>query len=384
MKKRTLVNHPPRVTLDSDNIPLVAPVYQSAKFSVPTVAEVKALIDGRREGFLYSRVSNPTLKELELLLAQLQGRNDAICFSSGVGALSTLFLSLLKQGDHVILFRECYRPTRYLVNKLLNKFGVQSSLIGVDQLDDLSGFIKDTTRLIHFESPTNPTTRVPDISKIVSVAQDRDILTVMDNTFAGFHNHGQLEIDYFVHSLTKFAGGHSDVMGGAIIGSQRHVAPIKRDAAELGANLDPHAAFLILRGLKTYQLRYQRQCASALAVALMLEKHPGVKTVLYPGLESHPDYSVAVEQLNDFGAIISFDIEGGESKRDAFIDRLALFKLTASLGCTESVVAPSRLFYGGDYSPDQQAQVGLNAGTIRLSIGIEDLEDIMYDLQQAL
>ena len=219
MKKRTRVTHPPEVIVPADNRPLVAPVYQSVKFTFDDVGETLDLFKGKREGFYYSRISNPTLRQLELLLAELQGRDGCLLTGSGIAAISMPLIALLKTGDHVVYFAEQYQPTRALIGRVLRRFGVASTMLSIDDLDGLERVLGTTpTRLVVFESPTNPVLKVADIERLTASARRHGALTLLDNTLAGFHNHGQYDVDLFAHSLTKYASGHGDVMGGAIIG----------------------------------------------------------------------------------------------------------------------------------------------------------------------
>lgn len=384
MKHETAANHAGLITPTPDNPPLVEPIYQSVKFTTQTYEDLAAILDRRKEGYFYSRVSNPTVQQLESLLAKLQSRDASIAFSSGVAALWACFFSLLKAGDHVIIFLESYKPTRYLVRNLLARFGVRSSVLSIEDLDTLESEVrKNHTRLILFESPTNPMLKIADIRAITQIAGKAGVLTALDNTFAGFHNHGEFEVDFFIHSLTKFASGHGDVLGGAIIGDHARINAMRRDAFETGASLDPHAAFLILRGLKTYYLRYEKQAENAKSVALWLSNHPAIERVFYPGLDSHPQHALATEQMKSFGALVSFDLK--ESTAFApFINKLRLFRIAASLGSTESLVAPVKLLFGTDLSDEECKIARITDRSVRLSVGIEAIDDLIADLAQAL
>jgi cystathionine beta-lyase/cystathionine gamma-synthase len=317
------------------------------------------------------------------MLARLQGREDAVAFASGVAALAIPFLGLLQSGDHVILFVEGYMPSRYLIREFLKKFGVTHTLLFYDQVDELQKYVKAETKLIFFESPTNPSLVVADIAKIVAVAKANKILTMLDNTLAGFHQHGEWGVDIYAHSLTKYASGHGDVMGGVAIASKEIIQTLKPAAINIGSTLDPHTAFLILRGMKTYFVRYERQCATALAVAKYLSAHDKVKLVRYPGLESHPDHSVAKKQMKDFGALVFMELKAGVDMK-VFFERLKYFKATGSLGSTESLIIPCRKFYGGDLAFDQQERARLTEMSVRLSIGLESARDLIQDLELAL
>jgi cystathionine beta-lyase/cystathionine gamma-synthase len=385
MKKTTRVNHPPAVDVPAGNRPVVAPIYQSVKFTFADTAETAGFLRGEREGFFYSRTSNPTLRQLELLLAELQGRDDCLLTGSGVATIAATLLSLCRNNDHVLAFVESYGPSRYLLRDLLGKFGVRHTLLSIEDLAGIEQVLAKTpTRLVLFESPTNPVTKIADIEHITTLARRNGALTVLDNTFAGFHNHGQFPIDIFLHSLTKFASGHSDVLGGAIIAAQPLIAKLRKDLVSLGPSLDPHAAFLIQRGMRTYFLRYERQCANAIAVARLLAADARVRRVFYPGLETHPQHALAARQMQDFGSVVSFELDGDYAVGDRFADALQLFAVTPSIGSVESLIMPPRILGGGDLTPDQRVLAQITPGTVRLSIGVEDVDDLLQDLKAAL
>jgi cystathionine beta-lyase/cystathionine gamma-synthase len=385
MKRNTLVNHPPAVPVAADNRPLVAPIYQSVKFSFDDTAETLRYLRGEREGFFYSRSSNPTLMQLQLLLAQLQGRDDCLLTGSGVATIAASLLSLCKQGDHILAFVESYGPTRYIVQHLLAKYGVAHTLLSIEDLDGIERLLRETpTRLVVFESPTNPVTKIADIEHLTLHARRAGALTLLDNTFAGFHNHGAYDIDIFLHSLTKYASGHGDVMGGAIIARRELIAEMRKDIVSMGPTLDPHAAFLIQRGMRTYFLRYERQCANALAVSVFLKSHPRVRRVFYPGLDGHPQHQLARRQMSDFGTVVTFELDGGFEQGGRFAEALQLFSMSASVGSAESLVMPPQLLAGNEYTANQRAASLIGPGTVRLSIGLEDEADLLQDLGQAL
>jgi cystathionine beta-lyase/cystathionine gamma-synthase len=385
MKKTTRVNHPPAVPVPADNQPLVAPIYQSVKFEFDTLEDTEKFLRGERPGFFYSRASNPTTRQLERLLAELQGREDCLVTASGVGAVAETLLALTKQGDHVLCFIETYNPTRYLIRRLLGRFGVKHTMLSVEDTAGIERVLAtQPTRLVFFESPTNPVTKIADIAAITRLARAAGALSVLDNTFAGFHQHGAFEIDVFVHSLTKYASGTGDVMGGAVIARSELIRAMRTDFGALGGTLDPHAAFLILRGLKTYFVRYQAQCATAGRIAQQLAVHPAVARVHYPGLTTHPRHSLAAQQMQDFGSIVSFDLAGGAAAARRFADALRLFALAASLGSTESLAITAQMMGGRELSPEQQRLSGITEGTIRLSIGLEDPEDLAEEIAGAL
>jgi cystathionine beta-lyase/cystathionine gamma-synthase len=384
MKPRTRVNHPPTVKVPEDNRPLIAPIYQSVKFTFDDVEQSQRQSRGEREGFQYSRVSNPTLRQLELTLAELQGRDACLLTASGIAAVTLAVMGLCRQGDHIVLFAESYQPSRHLVRRLLARYGVKHTVLSIESLESLEQTLATTpTRLVLFESPTNPVLKVADIERITALARAHGALTVLDNTFAGFHNHGQFDIDVFVHSLTKYAAGHGDVMGGAVIARRELIDTMKPDFVVQGATLDPNTAFLIQRGLKTYFLRYERQCDNAAAAAAFLQAHPAVRQVRYPGLESHPQHALATRQMHDMGTLVTFDLQPSV-KPEAFANALKLFAMAASVGSTESLVQPGQLMMPRDLNAAERDWAAVTPHTMRLSCGIEDIEDLISDLRQAL
>jgi cystathionine beta-lyase/cystathionine gamma-synthase len=385
VKKPTLVNHPPSVPVPADNRPVVAPIHQTVKFEFETVDDTLRSLRGDRPGFFYLRSSNPTTRQLELTLAQLQGREDCVVCASGVGAIAQTLLSLTRAGDHVLCFIETYGPTRQLIRRTLAKFGVSHTMLSIEDIAGIERVLGSRpTRLIMFESPTNPVNKIADLAAITRLARTHGALTVLDNTFAGVHQHGQYEIDIYLHSLTKFVSGHGDVMGGAAIASAGVIRALRRDFTLLGGVLDPHAAFLLQRGLKTYFVRYRAQCASAQRVAEFLSTHPAVERTHYPGFGGAVANALASAQMSEFGAVVSFDLRAGAAGGRCFAESLQLFSMAASLGSTESLVMPPQMLGSHDTNEELQAVSGITEGTVRLSIGLEDLDDLLEDIEQAL
>jgi cystathionine beta-lyase/cystathionine gamma-synthase len=385
MKGRTRVNHPPEVPLPADNRPLVAPIYQTVKFAFESLEEALRFNRGEREGYFYTRRSNPTTRQLEKLLAELQQRDDCVATASGAAAVATCLISQLRAGDHILCFVETYGPTLGLVRGTLARLGVTHTMLSIEDDAGIERALAATkTRLVYFESPTNPLTRIADITRITRAAHAAGALTVMDNTFAGFHNHGQYGVDVFVHSLTKYASGHGDVMGGAIITRADLAKEIRREGVLLGPLLDPHAAFLVMRGMKTYYLRYEAQAAAAMKIAQFLAGHPAVSRVHYPGLPDHPRHALARAQMREFGSIVSLDLARGAEAVRPFIDALEFFAVTPSLGSVESLAMPPQFLRVRGLPAELQALSGIGDGTIRLSIGIEDSDELVGDLESAL
>jgi cystathionine beta-lyase/cystathionine gamma-synthase len=385
MKDETRVNHPPAIELPEDNHPLNLPIFQNVKWETETVLEGERIARGERPGFFYSRLSNPSVRQLELMLAQLQRRDECLVTASGVNAVAQTLVGLTRAGDHVVFFTEGYGPTRQIIRGMLARFGVTHRMLSIDDLDGLERELSSRkTRLVWFESPTNPINKIADIDSITRLSRAHGALTVIDNTAAGFHQHGEFDIDLFVHSLTKFATGAGDVMGGAVIARRELIDRLRSDFRLFGAHLDALSASIMVRGLKTYFVRYRQQAANAQAVAELLAQHPACMSVRYPGLDSHPKADLARRQMRDFGSVICFDLVAGYEAGRRFTEALHLFARTPSFGSTESLAMPPQMMQPKDFSPEDLAVSGIGPGTVRLSIGLEDIEDLKADLLQAL
>jgi cystathionine beta-lyase/cystathionine gamma-synthase len=385
MKKSTRVNHPERVILPPDNLPLTSPVYNAVKYEFPTLKELQKLTTKEREGFSYSRQSNPGVSELENSLSQLQECEAAVAVSSGMSAITTALFSLTRQGDHIVTFVESYKPARVFIRDVLSRYGVTCSIISIDDHESLEKILStQDVRMVYFESPTNPMNKIADIGHICELAHANNALVVLDNTVAGLHMHCQFEVDYYIHSLTKYAGGHGDVMGGAILGSKSKIKKVHADATLFGPVLDPQAAFLIARGLKTYFVRVERQSQNAMKIAQFLEQHKKVVNIFYPGLSNDDYHALAKAQMSDYGTIVSYDIAGNGDNLHSFIDALKLFKLVFSLGSTESLVSPPGIFNVGDLNEEERKIARISPTSVRLAIGIEDADDLIEDIDKAL
>ena len=383
MKKETRLVHHPRVKLPGGNESVVDPVYRSVKFTFPDIAS-SLTAEAREDGFEYTRDANPTTRQLERLAADLQGRDAAVCVSTGMASVWLAVLGNLGTGDRIVCCLESYRPIRTMIRERLQRYGISYSMVSVHDRQAMKDvFAADDTRLLILEAPTNPMLQVPNLEAITALARELGVTTVLDNTFGGLHNHGQYGIDFFVHSLTKYASGHGDVMGGIVIADQERLDSLKPLATNMGATLDPGAAFLILRGMRTYALRYRRHSENALALAEFLKAHPRVERVYYPGLADDPGHGLAAEQMEGCGGVLSFDLRGDKQQAWSFIDALQLFATTASIGSTESLVAPVRLYFAGDLSDDECKRARIRDNTIRLAVGLEDPGDLIGDLEQA-
>jgi cystathionine beta-lyase/cystathionine gamma-synthase len=372
-------------SVKEQNDPFVVPSFETISFSLPSMKSWEDLIKGQQDGWVYLTDGNPTLAALEKILADMQGKEMCWLTSTGKSAIAATLLALLKQGDHVILLREGYKSTRLFVEGILQKFGVSVTLIGVDDVKNLPQFIRPgQTKVMVLEAPTNPMTRVEDLHYCAAVAREYDVITVLDNSLAGFHQHGDIPIDVIVHSLSKYCSGIGDVMGGAVLGSTARIKQIKSANIWSTDALSTHAALELWKGMQTYSLRIERQSSNAMAIAQFLEKHPRVSRILYPGLKSHPDHEVAKKQMKDFGSVLAFDVKGGADEMRAVLDGLKVFRIAFGTGFTQSIANPAWLFYARSFPEAQTGASAINDSTIRLSVGIEPPEVLIADLQEAM
>lgn len=372
---------------------LTTPIVQSATYTFKNTAdlceflEAKTWGNGEKVRDEYGRYGNPTIGAVEKRLAALEGGEDAVLFSSGMAAITTLLLTVLKSGQHVVMTDDVYRRTRQFCEQTLGKFGIETTVVAVGDYDALeAAVIKGKTRFIVSETPTNPYLRVADLSRIKQIAKANRCLTMIDTTFATPINLRPLEwgIDFVVHSATKYLGGHNDVLGGVLIGSAARIKAL-RDARGVHGNVvDPQAAFLIERGIKTLSIRVKQQNETALQVARYLEAHPKIDRVYYPGLTSHPDYEVALAQMTGFGGVVSFEVAGDLQTTGDFIDSLEIPYIAPSLGGVESLVEQPALMSYYDKTTEERLELGIKNNLVRYAVGIEDVDDIIDDLEQAL
>lgn len=338
---------------------------------------------GREE---YGRYGNPTVAAAEAKLAQLDGGEAACLFSSGMAATATTLLSLLSAGSHMLMTDDCYRRTRRLVTEFLPRFGIESTIVPVGDYEALEAAIQPNTKLILSESPTNPYLRVLDLPRLVAIAKKHNLKTIIDSTLATPINQRPLEVgvDFVIHSATKYLGGHNDLMAGVVIGSAYLLSGIRETRGTLGDMADPNTAYLLLRGLKTLDLRVQRHNETAHRIAHFLAQHPAVRRVYYPSLTSHPDHKIAVEQMSGFGGVVSFELESDLAGAGRFIDELQIPYLGASLGGVESLVHQVAIISYYELSSEERAALGISDSLVRLSVGIESADDLLADLAQAL
>ena len=365
--------------------PVTTPIVRTSTFTFSSTAEMKRWAEGRSKAYIYTRYGNPTLTVAEEKIAALEGAEAAVVTASGMAAISSALLSVLKSGDELIASLQLYGGSYRLLRDILPRLGirvrhVENNLAGIENL------LNKNTRVLYTESPTNPTLRLVDLRKAAAFARKHRLVSIVDNTFATpvLQKPLALGFDMTVHSATKFLGGHSDLIAGAVTGSKKHMAAVRQMVIYLGGSMDPEVGFLLIRGIKTLELRVERQCKNALAVAKFLANHPKVARVHYPGLKSHPDHALAKRQMSGFGSMLAFDMKGGVAAARRVCDRVRVFLLAASLGGVESLVVLPIYTSHYNMSAKELAGAGVSPGTIRVSVGLEDSRDLIDDLRQAL
>jgi cystathionine gamma-synthase len=369
-----------------DDRSLTTPVVLSTAFPFADTAELRAYMEGGIERpEEYGRYGNPTVDAAERKLAALEGGDAAVLMASGMAAITTTLLAMLKSGQHVVFTADVYRKTRQFARQVLTRYGVEIDIVE-PTLAAIEAALRPGTRVVLTESPTNPYLRMVDIGGLAKLCRARRIKTIIDATFATPVNMQPLRhgIDLVVHSTTKYIGGHNDILGGVVIGAAPIVAAIREHLGMLGAVLDPHNAYLLLRGAKTLALRVRQQNATAARLADRLAAHPAVARVWYPMREDHPDHALASRYLQGGGGVVSFELHGGLEAGTRLVDALRIPKLAPSLGGVESLVEQPALMSFYELSPDERAALGIREGLVRLSVGIEDAEDLEADLDRAL
>ena len=366
--------------------PLTTPVVQSSTFVFESAAQLRRHLEGDEDLPFYTRYGNPTVAELEARLAALEGGEAAVAFASGMAAITTAILTLVKAGEEVLASAALYGGTTRFVRDVLPALGIEGRLVPPTELTAVGRLATARTRAVVIESPTNPSLEVVDIRTVAAAAHDAGLTLVVDNTFAtpALQRPLALGADVVMHSLTKALGGHSDLLGGVLVGPRDRMEKARALLKVLGGCMDPLPAFLAVRGIKTLHLRVQRQCDNALALARRLEGHPKVKRVIYPGLPAHPGHEVARRQMDGFGGVVALILKGGLVAAERFFDGLRLMARAASLGGVETLVSlPVHTSHYG-YTDEQLAQAGVDPGTVRVSLGIEDADDLIADAETAL
>ncbi len=365
---------------------ITTPIYQTSTFWFENSQEVIDYQEGRKKRQEYGRYGNPTWAAVERKLNELEGGEASVLFASGMCAATTTFMSLLAPGSHLIVTSDCYRRTRQFIRQYLNRMGVETTVIEPASVSAFEAAIRDETSLFFTESPTNPYLRVIDVPQTVEIAHARDVRVLIDSTFASPINHRPLEegADLVIHSATKYLAGHNDLLAGTITGKSEIVETIRGALGVLGGIIDSHAAWLLLRGIKTLSLRIERHNANGIAVARWLEAHPKIRRVWYPGLESHPDHEVARRAMEGFGGVVTFEVETDLAGAMRFIDATKIPYQAPSLGGVESLIElPITMSYW-DIPADERLAMGITDSLVRLACGVEDSADLIDDLSQAL
>ncbi|MGA8073622.1 MAG: aminotransferase class I/II-fold pyridoxal phosphate-dependent enzyme [Candidatus Acidiferrales bacterium] len=360
-------------------------ISRTSNFTFANTAQMKGWAEGKNKAYIYTRYGNPTLTIAEEKIASLEGAEAAVVTASGMAAISSALLAVLRSGDEVIASHQVYGGSYRLFRDLFPRFGISVRHVESD-LEGIEKLVGPATKALYVETPTNPSLRLVDLEKAAAFARKHGLVSIVDNTFASPALQKPVErgFDIVVHSATKYLGGHSDIIAGAAAGSRKWMERVRSNVIYLGGSMDPGAAFLLIRGMKTLGVRVAKQCETAMAVAKFLARHPKVARVHYPGLASHPDHSLAKKQMRGFGAMMAFDMKGGVKAARRFCDRVKIFLMAASLGGVESLVVLP--IYTSHYrmSLEELKAAGVVPGTVRMSVGLEDAADLIEDLREAL
>jgi cystathionine gamma-synthase len=365
---------------------LATPIMQTATFTFANSQEIRDHFDGKIDRVEYGRYGNPTQRIAEAKLAALEGAEDCLLFSSGMAAVTTALFAMLSRGTHVVVTDDSYRRTRQFLNQTLHRYGIEVSTVPAGDYEALEDAIRPTTRVLVSESPTNPYNRIVDLERFAAVGRRHRVKTLIDATFATPYNQRPLEwgVDVVIHSATKYLGGHNDLLAGAALGSRDVVDALRGLQGVTGAVVDPFVAYLLVRGLKTFALRIERQNANAQALAEFLAGHPRVVAVHYAGLPSHPEHDIARRQMRGFGGVVSFEVLGDLDAASRVVDACGIPYIAVSLGGVESLIEQPALMSFYELTTEERLQIGIKDTLIRYSVGIEDIDDLIADLGQAL
>jgi len=365
---------------------ITTPIVQSSTFLFKNMEEVAQYTSGKKSHYEYGRYGNPTQEAAEKKLAMLEEADFCLLFDCGMSAVSASVFALLKSGDHIIMTDDAYKQTLNFAENFLPRFGIEVNVVPMDDYEAMEKAIKKNTKILFSESPTNPYLNIADMERIAEIGRKHGVTTIIDGTFGGPYNQKPLKagIDIVIHSGTKFLGGHNDILSGAVLGTEKYFRRIKDFQKMTGGVPDPNSCFLLLRGMKTYALRMERQNKTATLVAEHLEKHPKIRRVYYPGLPSHQQYELAKKQMRGFGGVVTFEIDGDLEQTLKFHNELKLCLIAPSLGGPESlIVHPATVTYYA-MTREERIEIGILDELVRLAVGFEDPEDIMADLDQAL
>lgn len=366
---------------------VVPPIYQTSTFKFKSAQHGASLFAGEEKGYIYTRMLNPTIEAMENAIAELEGGHKALGCGSGMAAVHTIFAALTQVGDHVVCSSAVYGPTTTLLNTIMKKYGVETTFVDTAKTDEVKKAIKSNTKVVYVETPGNPTLCISDLEEISKVAHQHKAMVVVDNTFMSpaLQNPIALGADVVMHSLTKFLNGHADVVGGIIVVKDENTYQhFRKTLNQLGGVIDPFNAFLVHRGLKTLAIRMERHCENAQIISDWLEKHPLIKWIRYPGLKSHPHYEIGLKQHKGPGGMITLELKGGLEAGRVMMDSVKLFQLAVSLGGVESLIQhPASMTH---FSMGKEARLagGITDGLVRISVGIENVNDLIADLEQAL
>ena len=361
------------------------PIYSASLFAFDDADEGIGIHNYEKPGYFYGRLGNPTQSALESAMAELEGGEAALALASGMAAISGLILSLVEAGGHIIAPRSMYSTTTNLL-RYIERFGIQTTFVDATDAEGYAAAVRPETKMLWVETPSNPLVSITDLRRVAEIARDAGAITVADNTFATPFNQRPLAfgIDAVIHSATKYLGGHSDLTAGVVVGSNDLVEKVRHGAAKFfGGNIAPQVAWLVLRGIKTLALRMERHNSNAAALAADLAKHPAIKQVYYPGLETHQNHSIARGQMSGFGGMMSVDVGTAEAAK-SFVNRLKLCTFGTSLGGVETIIQPVALMTHATLSPEERAAAGISDGLLRISVGIEHFDDIRCDIYDAL
>ena len=365
----------------------VTPIYQSSTFKFRNADHGAQCFSGESDGYIYTRLANPTIRELEKTMAELENGFDGIATSSGMGAVNTVYMAYLGQGSHIICHEAVYGPSRIILESIYSRFGVEYSLVDTTNIENVRKAFRPNTRLLYTETPANPTMGISDLAALAALAHQHGVPLVVDNTFCSPYLQRPLDLgaDIVLHSMTKFINGHADVVAGMLVAKKEDdYKKLRSMMTNLGCNMDPHQAYLTRRGLKTLAIRIDRAQENAVIIAEFLENHPKVAWVKYPGLKSHPQYELGLRQMNGPGAMISFELKGGLQAGKILMNNAKVMVLAVSLGGIETLIQHPASMTHSKMNISDRHQSGITDGLVRLSVGIEKVTDLIYDLEQAL
>lgn len=367
--------------------PVVPPIYQTSTFKFKSAEHGASLFKGEAEGYIYTRMKNPTIVAMEKAIAELEGGHKALGCASGMAAISTVFIALLQSGDHVVCSISVYGPTMTVLQTVFNKFNIESTFVDTDITEEIERAVKPNTKIIYIETPANPVISITDLDAAANIAHRNNALLVVDNTFMSpaLQQPFKFGTDIVLHSMTKFLNGHADVVAGIIVVKDEEMySKMRKVLNQLGGVIDPFNSFLVHRGLKTLAIRMQRHCENAQHIAEYLEKHPKVKWVRFPGLKSHPNFEVGLKQHYGSGGMISFELKGGFKAGETVMNSVKLCLLAVSLGGVETLIQHPASMTHLTMGEEARKAAGITEGLVRLSVGIENVKDIIDDLEQAL